>query len=77
MKITHRLTDRYTDPVPEECFVEYEILADGKPTGYSLKRVGTDLAELVDPDGNEEYLGTSDLRVAIPQARNTVARRLG
>ena len=82
MTITMKLTDRDTGICPhsglyepEERYSEYGILADGKPTGWTLKRLGTDLAELVDPDGNDEYLSTSDLRSAIPEAKRIMLRR--
>ena len=61
---------------PEERYYDYDILADGQPTGYGVKRVGTDLAELYHEDGEEEYLSDSDLRTAIPEAKRIVAERL-
>lgn len=71
------LVDRWTDPDPCECYREYEIRrADGTDTGYSVRRVGIDTAELVRPDGETEYLAHSDLRRALPEARRVVAARL-
>lgn len=76
MRITFQLADRYIDPEPCECFVEYDVYVDGAVCSrFQVKRWGTDLAELYDR-GEPEYLSNSDLRSAFPEARRIIAERL-
>ena len=82
MKITTRLVDRdrgldeWGNYDPVNRYSEYDVLEDGKPTGYKVIRVGIDHAELRWPDDTDEYLSTDDLRKALPEARRIVAERL-
>ena len=52
------------------------MLADGQDTGYTIRRLGTDLPELIHPDGSDEYLASDDLRAGLPEGRRRVAELL-
>lgn len=78
MKITTKLTDAYDGGgIPEEGWREYEVLVDGKRTGYIVKRIGTDYPEMWEPGSQAPYyLGSPDLRGGLPEARRIVKERL-
>lgn len=75
---TKKVDEWYEGRNSPENEVEYAIVEaeSGKDTGYAVRRIGIDLAELRNPDGEDEYLSSSDLRHAIPEALRIVRRRL-
>lgn len=80
-RITFSLYDRTDGPGPDDRRVEYDVLFDGRATGWVLVRTGNDVCEMItdlcgwaaEPDSH--YLTEWDLRKAKAEARLFILRK--
>ena len=76
-KITTRLWDRdHEAENPADWTDDYQVLADGEDTEWTVARRGLDHTELRNPRGDTVEWLPNDLRSALPRARAMVARRI-